>query len=177
MMKRMLIVGLAVIAAACTTSVASSGPPSAAPGAASPTTVSTSGPSSSAAPSIAEASPPDVAGGDAAALCAIVIDINTRAGYMVDKTYMSSATMEMFKQVTLESLARRDEIMSVTPPEIRDAVAAELDYFKVLADWANQNGWDGSAGSATIPAPPADYLAGLDTLNALLKTRCGIKFP
>jgi hypothetical protein len=129
------------------------------------------------APSLAAVSPSAAsAGGDAAAWCAIVIDINTRAGYMVDLTYMNPPTPAMTKQVILEAIARRDEIMSLTPPEIRDAMAAELAYYQVLADWANQNGWDALPMSTSAPPPPADFLAALGPLSSFQMTQCGIKF-
>ncbi len=169
--------GLLVVSAACTTSITNSGPPSAAPGAASPTALASSGSASFVAPSLAAVSPSAAsAGGDAAAWCAIVIDINTRAGYMVDLTYMNPPTPAMTKQVILEAIARRDEIMSLTPPEIRDAMAAELAYYQVLADWANQNGWDALPMSTSAPPPPADFLAALGPLSSFQMTQCGIKF-
>ncbi len=167
--------GLLVIAA-CTTSVTNPLPPSASPGAASPTALASSGSASSVAPSLAPVSPSAATGGDAAAWCAIVIDINTRAGYMVDLTYVNQPTPAMTKQVILEALARRDEIMSLTPAEIRDAMAAELAYLQVLAEWANQNGWDAVATSTSAPPPPADYLAALGPLSAFQQSQCGIKF-
>ena len=114
-------------------------------------------------------------GASAAAFCALVIDINTRAGAMVDKTYVTP-TAAITKQVTLEALARKDEILSVTPPEIHAAMAAELAYYQVLADWANQNGWDALATSASVPPPPADFLAALGPLTSFQQTQCGIKF-
>ena len=114
-------------------------------------------------------------GASAAAWCALVIDINTRAGSMVDKTYVTP-TAAITKQVTLEALVRKDEILSVTPPEIHAAMAAELAYYQVLADWANQNGWDALATSASVPPPPADFLAALGPLTSFQQTQCGIKF-
>jgi len=168
--------GLLVVAVGCTASVTNPGPPSAAPGAASPTALASSGPASSVAPSLAAVSPSGAAGGDAAAWCAIVIDINTRAGYMVGQTYVNPPTPAMTKQVILEAIARRDEIMSLTPPEIRAAMAAELAYYLVLADWANQNGWDALATSTSVPPPPADFLAALGPLTSFQQTQCGIKF-
>lgn len=168
--------GLLVIAAACTASVTNSGPPSAAPRAASPTPLASSGPASAVTPSLAAVSPSGAAGGDAAAWCAIVIDINTRAGYMVDQTYVNPPTPAMTKQVTLEAIARRDEIMSLTPPEIRAAMAAELAYYQVFADWANQNGWDALATSTSVPPPPAEFLAAMAPLTSFQTTQCGIKF-
>ena len=128
------------------------------------------------APSLAAVSPSGAAGGDAAAWCAMVIDINTRAGYMVDQTYMSPPTQAMTKQVILEAILRRDEIMSLTPPEIRDAMAAELAYYQVLAEWARQNGWDALATSTSASPLSADFLAALAPLTSFQETRCGIKF-
>lgn len=114
-------------------------------------------------------------GASAEAWCALVIDINTRAGSMVDKTYVPPTAATM-KKVTLEALVRKDEILSVTPPEIHAAMAAELAYYQVLADWANQNGWDALATSASVPPPPADFLAALGPLTSFQQTQCGIKF-
>ena len=169
--------GLLLIAAACTTSVTSSGPPSAAPGAASPTAFASSGPASSVAPSRAALSPSaSSAGGDAAAWCAIVIDINTRAGYMVDKAYINAPTAAMTKQVVLEALARRDELLSITPLGIHAAMATLLAYYQALADWASQNGWDALATSGSAPVPPDVLLGATAPLVIFQKTQCGIKF-
>jgi hypothetical protein len=115
-------------------------------------------------------------GGSAAAWCALVIDINTRAGYMVDKTYVNPPTAAMTKQVVLEALVRKDEILSVTPPEIHAAMAAELAYYQVLADWANQNGWDAWATNPSAPPPPADFLAAMGPLTSFQRAQRGIKF-
>ncbi len=173
---------LLVALTACTSSVTSSGPPSTAPGAASqtaasPTALAASVPASSVAPSLAAVSPSAAsAGGDAAAWCAIVIDINSRAGYIVDKTYVNPPTAAMTKQVILEALARKDEILSVTPPAIHKAMAAELAYYQTLADWASKNGWDALATSTSAPVPPADFLAAMGPLVSFQETQCGIKF-
>lgn len=168
--------GLLAIAAGCTASVTNSGPPSAAPEAASPTALGPSGPASSVAPSLAAVPSSAPAGGDAAALCAIVIDINTRAGYMVDLKFVGKATPAMTKQVILEAVARKDEILSLTPPEIRAAMAAELAYYQVMADWANQNSWEALPTSTSVPPPPAEFLAALAPLKSFQETKCGIKF-
>ena len=115
-------------------------------------------------------------GGDAAALCALIIDINTRGGFMVDKTYVDSPTADQVKAITLETVARKDEILSMTPPELRAGMVAELAYFQSLADFAVVNGWDAVRTSAAAPTPAPDFMANVEAMNAFQTTTCGIKF-
>jgi hypothetical protein len=181
-MKRfpMLIatLGLLVVCAACTAAAPTGDTSSTSPAAAAPTAAATSEPSASG--TAAPASPTAQAGGgggDAAALCALIIDINTRGGYMVNKQFIDSPTTEQVKAITLESVARKDEIISLTPPELRAGMVAELAYLQSLADWAVVHGWDATDTSADAPTLPPDFLANLEALNTFQKTTCGITFP
>ncbi len=147
------------------------------PAAAGPTAAPTSEPAASG--TTAPASPTTQAGGgagDAAALCALIIDINTRGGFMVNKTYVDSPTADQVKAITLETVARKDEILSLTPPELRAGMVAELAYFQSLADWAVVNGWDAVRTSAAAPTPAPDFIANVEAMNAFQKTTCGITF-
>ncbi len=171
-------VGVLVLCAACTAAAPSGGTTSTTGPAAAPTLAPASEPVASG--TVAPASPTAQAadgGGDAAALCALIIDINTRGGFMVDKTYVASPTADQVKAITLETVARKDEILSMTPPELRAGMAAELAYFQSLADWAVVNGWDAVRTSADAPTPAPDFLANVEATNAFQKTTCGITFP
>jgi len=162
-------------AAAPTTTPQASTPATASAAAAAPVPVAASvasvGPGT---PSPGSAAP--AAAGDAATWCAIVIDINTKAGYMVDKTYVNPPTSAMLKQSTLEGIARSDEIMAATPAAIHNAMAAELAYFKVFAEWAAVHGWEAPATTPGYPLPPAGYAATVQPLVPFQEQACGIKF-
>jgi hypothetical protein len=172
--SRAVLAAIAIIAvSACS---GTSPGPTTAPGEPGPTIAAGQTTTGSVAPSTPLPSTGPAQGASAAAWCALVIDINTRAGSMVDKTYVSPPTAAMTKQAILEGLARKDEILSVTPPEIHAAMAAELAYYQVLADWANQNGWDALLTNPSAPPPPADFIAAIGPLTSFQQTQCGIKF-
>lgn len=104
----------------------------------------------------------------AEAWCALVIDINTRHGYMKDKHYLpaNQVSADVFKAVSEEGISRRDELLAVTPAEIKDAVTAELDY--LAASKANNF-------SATTPL--GSFTAALQQqLVTFQKDQCGISF-
>lgn len=169
---------LLVLCAACTAAAPSASTPSTSPPAAAPTAAPTPEPAASG--TAAPASPTTQAeggAGDAAALCALIIDINTRGGYMVNKQFIDSPTTDQLKAITLESVARKDEIISLTPPELRAGMVAELAYLQSLADWAVVHGWDATDTSADAPTLPPDFLANLEALNTFQTTTCGITFP
>ena len=134
---RLPVAALALLAlsAACTAATPSAGTSSTGPAAAGPTAAPTSEPAASGTTAPASPTAQAVGGaGDAAALCALIIDINTRGGFMVDKAYVDSPTADQVKAITLETVARKDEILSLTPPELRAGMVAELAYFQSLAD-------------------------------------------
>lgn len=107
--------------------------------------------------------PTSAAQPSAAAWCAMVIDINTRGGTMINKNFVQDGVKDPVKAkaVAQESVNRRSEILAITPPEIKDAMAHELDYY--AAALANP-----SAGLGDLT--PADLQALID----FQKTECGI---
>jgi hypothetical protein len=105
---------------------------------------------------------------NAEAWCALVIDINTRYGYMKDKRYLPAQQVspDTFKAIGEEGISRRDEILAITPPEIKDAMTAELDYF--AASKANNF-------SATTPLD--SFTPALQQQLVTFQTdQCGISF-
>lgn len=145
-----LSVALALFAAACggSSSPSKQGSPAASPG-----STTTSG-----SPAASGGTQPS-----AAAWCAIVIDINTRGGTMVNKNYIKSGLRDPVKAkaVAQEGVNRRSEILAITPPEIRDAMAHELDYYAAVLK-------SPSAGLGDFTA------ADLQALISFQKTKCGI---
>jgi hypothetical protein len=118
---------------------------------------------SAAAPTKAAAVAPS-----AEAWCTLVIDINTRHGYMKDKRYLPAqqVSADTFKAIGEEGISRRDEILAITPPEIKDAMTAELDYF--AASKANNF-------SATTPL--GSFTPALQQQLVTFQTdQCGISF-
>jgi hypothetical protein len=57
---------------------------------------------------------------DPAPWCAIVIEINTRHGYMVDKRYATTLEPDQMRAIMTEYVERFDEIRDAAPPELRE---------------------------------------------------------
>ena len=182
-MRRFLLpvaaLGLVALCAACSAAAPSASAPLTSAAALAPTTAPTSEPavSGTVVPASATAQAAG-GGGDAAALCALIIDINTRGGYMVNKTYNASPTAEQLKAITLETVARKDKIVSLVPPDLRDGMAEQLAYLQALADWAVVNGWVKVGSGSAVPTLPPDFLAKLEAMNAFQKKRpAGVDVP
>ena len=103
----------------------------------------------------------------AAKWCAFVIDVNTRHGYMKNKRYVPamSVNLQVQKAIAEEGIARRAQLLAVTPPEIRGAMTAELDYFVSI----KANGWKPVSSGAFTPAMQQQ-------LVAFQQQKCGIRF-
>jgi hypothetical protein len=148
---------------------------SSAPGA----SVATAAPSSAAPSAAATASPPPsvppVAGtGSAAKWCELVIRINTKYGYMKDKTYSSTPpTMDVWRQIVTEALDHVDEWLAATPPEIMDATTAEIAWFQAMKASGDANGWTSSTG---FPPMTKAQATAMGPLTEYQKKECGIKF-
>jgi hypothetical protein len=99
----------------------------------------------------------------AAAWCAMVIDINTRAGTMANKQYLESGLADPVKAkaAAQEAVKRRNELLAITPPEIKDAMTHELNYY--VASLKNP-----SAGMGDFT------IADVRALSSFQKTKCGI---
>lgn len=159
-----LAIALVTVAAACSSggpAPATTSPPAGHPG---PTATAT-------------VAPPTTAvggqGGDAADFCAILIDEATRIGYLVNGVLVASPSVAMFQQLIEVGIARKDEVLAVTPPEIRDTIVAEFTWYESIAAFAAAHGWE-SVGTSG-PTPPPAYLAGAAALTTFEETKCGIK--
>jgi hypothetical protein len=145
-----------------------------------PTTLVIASPSATAAPTtpvIATSVPsakPIAGGGTAAAWCGFVIDVNTKYGYMTNKNYSATPpSMEVQRQILTEALSRLDEWVAKTPPEIKEATAAEVAYFLRLKAYGDAHGWANPAG---FPQPTAAEAALIGSLVPYQKKECGITF-
>ena len=114
-------------------------------------------------------------GGNAAAWCAFVIEINTKYGLMKDKVYSVAAASAMKpdveQQLVTEAVSRGDEWLSTAAPEIRDGTAAEIAYYQQLKAWGDVHGWTDPAG---FPRPTAAQTAAMASLVPYQEQQCGI---
>ncbi len=114
-------------------------------------------------------------GGNAAAWCAFVIEINTKYGLMKDKVYSVAAASAMKpdieQQLVTEAVSRGDEWLSTAAPEIRDGTAAEIAYYQQLKAWGDVHGWTDPAG---FPRPTAAQTAAMASLVPYQTKQCGI---
>jgi hypothetical protein len=141
------------------------------PSVAAPTTASTPAPSA-AATTVPSTSP--AAAGTAAAWCAFVIEINTKYGYMTNKNYSATQpTLDVERQIVTEALSRVDEWVAKSPPEIKDATAAEVAYFQRLKAYGDVHGWTSAAG---FPQPTAQEATLIGSLVPYQEKNCGITF-
>ena len=173
-----LAIALIFVAGACSSSTPAPAAPSA-PGTASaataaPSAPASAAPSTAASPSSAPTAPPAGGTGSAAAWCALVIEINTKYGYMKDKTYSATLpTPDVWRQIVTEALSRVDVWIAATPPEIADATAAEIAWFQSMKAYGDVHGWTDMASFPTVT--PAQAKA-MGPLTAYQKEKCGIKF-
>jgi hypothetical protein len=170
----LLAVALAGCGAAATPgqgSTAAPATPSAAVSTAAPTTASTPAPSA-AATTVPSTAP--TAAGTAAAWCAFVIEINSKYGYMTNKNYSAKPpSLDVQRQILTEALSRVDEWVAKTPPEIKDATAAEVAYFQRLKAYGDAHGWTSAAG---FPQPTAQEATLIGSLVPYQEKNCGITF-
>jgi hypothetical protein len=117
---------------------------------------------------------PTAGGGTAAAWCGFVIDVNTKYGYMTNRNYSATPpSMEVQRQILTEALSRLDEWVAKTPPEIKEATAAEIAWFQRLKAYGDAHGWTNPAG---FPQPTAAEAALIASLVPYQKKECGITF-
>jgi hypothetical protein len=106
-------------------------------------------------------------GGGPSPWCALVIEINTKDGYMKHKHYASVATAAQIKAIVTAALAGKADLLRVTPPEIRKAQADELTFF---AHWKANRFSNSTAMTPYTPKEAARVLA-------YQRTHCGITGP
>ncbi|MBI2764351.1 MAG: hypothetical protein HYX53_00400 [Chloroflexi bacterium] len=97
------------------------------------------------------------------ALCAIIIDINTRNGAMKDKQFLSEAQIKPGADnlVRDEMVSRSAELLTAATADVKGALAAQLDYYAR----SQKNAY------APLGALTSERLQQIKTFEA---TKCGI---
>ena len=170
--KRLLV--LAVVVAALTGCQPEATPPLSAGG----TSATTTAPASQPAPTAT-----------AASLCDLIIDINTSAGYMVDKTYAKGGpTAAQLEKIVNLVLLRKAELKAAADAAGLGAIAAaQQTFYRAMADAAASDpGFyvDYVKGTQSAVQRIADAVGDLSAFRAkqlalanYQKAKCGITFP
>jgi hypothetical protein len=141
---------------------------------AAPSAAATTAPSPAEAATPVPSAAPAAGGGTAAAWCGFVIDVNTKFGYMTNKNYSATPpSLDVQRQILTEALSRLDEWVAKTPPEIKDATAAEIAYFQALKAYGDVHGW---TNPAAFPQPTAAEATLIGSLVPYQEKQCGITF-
>jgi hypothetical protein len=111
---------------------------------------------------------PPASAADTQAWCALVIKINTESGRMTDKTYLPERTVppSSWKALVDAVVANTDDLLAVTPSEIKGAETRGLEWFAR----AKANHYDRSTPFG--PFSSADR----EQVTDFQKTECGIRF-
>lgn len=176
-----VLVGFALALAGCGAAAApspaapaASSEPVASVAAAAPSAAATTAPSPAAAATPGPSAAPAAGGGTAEAWCGFVIDINTKFGYMSNKNYSATPpSLDVQRQILTEALSRLAEWIARTPPEIKDATAAEVAYFQALKAYGDAHGW---TNPAAFPQPTAAEATLIGSLVPYQEKECGITF-
>lgn len=117
----------------------------------------TSGPSPTAASAI---------GGD---YCAVVIKVNTEAGTMVDKKFITVQAMTKAQTQTLADwvLGHRAEFVAIAPPELRSDIELAVQWWQAVKD----AGYDWFSAKA-----PAGFPEAAARIAQYERTQCGISY-
>ncbi len=109
-----------------------------------------------------------VRAGNAAQLCALIIQINTKYGAMKNKRFVSvdKVPLSTWKAVVDAAVAERRQLLAVTPGGIKKAVTDELAWFARIK--ANHYSKATPLGSFTV--------AEVGQITNFERTKCGIKF-
>jgi hypothetical protein len=172
---------LAAVLAGCGTAAtpnpvasAASAAPAASVETAAPSAAPTTAPTTAATATSVPSAAPVAGGGSAAAWCGFVIEINTKYGYMTNKNYSTTPpSLDVQRQILTEALSRLDEWVAKTPPEIKDATAAEIAYFQRLKAYGDAHGW---TDPAAFPPPTAAEVTLIGSLVPYQEKECGITF-
>ena len=125
----------------------------------------------------------------AATLCELIIEINTSAGYMVDKTYAPGGpTAAQLEKIVNLVLLRKDELRAAAEVAgLGDISAAQQTFYRAMADAAaNDPGFyaDYAAGKSAAVQRIAAAVGDLSAFRAkqlalasYQKATCGITFP
>jgi hypothetical protein len=125
----------------------------------------------------------------AASLCDLIIDINTSAGYMVNKTYAKGGpTAAQLEKIVNLVLLRKDELKAASDAAgLGDVSVAQQTFYRAMADAAaGDPGFyaDYVAGDRAAVQRIADAVGDLKAFRAkqlalanYQKTHCGITIP
>lgn len=105
---------------------------------------------------------------NAAQLCALVIQINTKYGTMKNKRFVPIDTVKpsVWKAIVDAAVANRNRLLAVAPSEIKKALSHELGWFvRIKANHYSKATPLGSWTSAEIAE-----------ITNFERTKCGIKF-
>lgn len=114
----------------------------------------------------AEASPEGAA--NAAQLCALVIQINTKYGSMKNKRFLPLANLppRAWKGLVDAAVAQRSHLIAVAPSGIKKALTDELGWFAHI-----------KANHYSKTTPPGSWTnAEIGQITTFERAKCGIKF-
>jgi hypothetical protein len=105
---------------------------------------------------------------NAAQLCALVIQINTKYGAMKNKRFIpiSKVTPSVWKAVVDAAVRERSHLLAVSPSDIKKAVTHELAWFAHI----KANHYAKSTPLAPLTIAEAGQITNFE------RTKCGIKF-
>jgi hypothetical protein len=133
-------------------------------------------PAASASTSAAASPPPSAAASgfkpDAKEWCRFVFDVNHRHGLLVGNHYINP-TPEQRKGSLKEGLARRDEYIGRSPPEIREDVKLQLAYYEKYVAWADAHDWNLHAPGE--PAASKEYVEAERRIFQFQVDHCGLQ--
>jgi hypothetical protein len=114
------------------------------------------------------AAPPTAATGIGDDYCSVVIKVNTDAGTMINKTFVPSTNWSRAQVAVLVdwTLGHRIEFLNITPPELKQAVEAEMLWMQAI----KEAGYDLAA---KAPAGTAEAMGKITNYNL---TQCGISY-
>ncbi len=100
--------------------------------------------------------------------CALVIQIGTDSGMLVNKHYVSpqQETLDQLKALVNASLAAGDKLLTGVPDDVRAALVVVKQYFQALKD---------SNFAGTTPPPPG-FAAANELVNQYQVSACGLTF-
>ena len=78
---------------------------------------------------------PTLQSGTAVSYCALLIQVNTQLGTMVNKRLIPSTewTQDQRTAIVKEALGHRDEFLAATPAELRPDIQVELEWYDNIA--------------------------------------------
>jgi hypothetical protein len=109
---------------------------------------------------------------DPAAWCAIIVEINTRHGYMVERRYKATLEPDQMRAIMTDYVERFDEIRNVAPPDLREPMAAIDALSRRALREGEATGWNPPPSLRPSPDENVALGAWLEAQERL----CGITF-